>query len=290
MTGGPLPRHGPGDARPAQAPEHRPPAGPERAHPGDARPAETPEHRPEGAGAPLGADETHGQSASLPAETPAETPAGGARGRGEPIRRAGEHALLVETGSLEVSHRLDALLREGRPAGVVEIVPGPATVLVVAPGADLSRLRSRLSLLLGTAREAGAGSPAARRTVTVPVVYDGADLDDVAALSGLSAGEVVERHTRRELVVGWLGFAPGFAYLTGLDPVLHVPRLPTPRTSVPAGSVAIAGPYSAVYPSASPGGWRLLGRSLMAVWDVSADPPAVLTPGTRVRFQAVTGP
>ncbi|WP_433241671.1 5-oxoprolinase subunit B family protein [Streptosporangium sp. CA-135522] len=209
-------------------------------------------------------------------------------GEGEvPVRRAGEHALLVETGSLEASHRLDALLRADRPAGVVEIVPGPATVLVAAPGADLDRLRSRLSLLLGTA--GGGGPPVRGRSVTVPVVYDGADLDDVAALSGLSAQEVVERHTGRELVVGWLGFAPGFAYLTGLDPVLHVPRLSTPRTSVPAGAVAIAGPYSAVYPSASPGGWRLLGRSPMTVWDAAADPPAVLTPGTRVRFQAITG-
>ncbi|GAA3420047.1 hypothetical protein GCM10018952_61710 [Streptosporangium vulgare] len=101
---------------------------------------------------------------------------------------------------------------------------------------------------------------------------------------------MVERHTGRELVVGWLGFAPGFAYLTGLDPALHVPRLDTPRTSVPAGAVAVAGPYSAVYPSASPGGWRLLGRSATAVWDVAAEPPALLTPGTRVRFQAVGAP
>lgn len=206
------------------------------------------------------------------------------------IRRAGEYALLVETGSLEVSHRLDALLRADRPAGVAEIVPGPTTLLVAAPGADLPRLRDRLSGLLGTACAAGAGASLPTRTVTVPVVYDGADLDDVAALSGLSVEEVVERHSRRELVVGWLGFAPGFAYLTGLDPALHVARLSTPRTSVPAGAVAIAGPYSAVYPSASPGGWRLLGRSPMTVWDVNADPPAVLTPGTRVRFQAITNP
>ncbi|WP_442811431.1 5-oxoprolinase subunit B family protein [Streptosporangium sp. NBC_01756] len=203
------------------------------------------------------------------------------------IRRAGDGALLVETGSLEVSHRLDALLRAHRPAGVVEIVPGPATVLVTAPGADLPRLRSRLSHLLVTARDTGGGPRASEEIVTVPVVYDGADLDDVATLTGLSAREVVERHTGRELVVGWLGFAPGFAYLTGLDPALHVPRLPTPRTAVPAGAVAVAGPYSAVYPSTSPGGWRLLGRSLLTVWDVAADPPAVLTPGTRVRFLAV---
>lgn len=206
------------------------------------------------------------------------------------IRRAGEHALLVETGSLEVSHRLDALLRADRPAGVVEIVPGPVTVLVTAPGTDPARLRDELSRLLDTASAADATVAAPAPEVTLPVVYDGADLDDVAALSGLSPGEVVERHTGRELVVGWLGFAPGFAYLTGLDPALHVPRLDTPRTSVPAGAVAVAGPYSAVYPSASPGGWRLLGRSATAVWDVAADPPALLTPGTRVRFLAVGEP
>ncbi|MEV8632248.1 allophanate hydrolase subunit 1 [Streptosporangium sp. NPDC051023] len=206
------------------------------------------------------------------------------------IRRAGEHALLVETGSLEVSHRLDALLRASRPPGVAEIVPGPETVLVNAPGTDPSQLRPWISGLLDTARvPSGEGLPPAA-TVTVPVVYDGADLDEVAALTGLSAAEVVERHTRRELVAGWLGFAPGFAYLTGLDPALHVPRLTTPRTSVPAGAVAIAGPYSAVYPSASPGGWRLLGRSPVTVWDLSADPPALLTPGTRVRFEAISTP
>ncbi|MBG0830594.1 allophanate hydrolase subunit 1 [Planomonospora sp. ID67723] len=205
------------------------------------------------------------------------------------IRRAGEHALLVETGALEVSHRLDALLRADRPAGVTEIVPGPATVLVVAPGADPLRLRSLLSLLARAACAPGAETSVPERTVTVPVVYDGADLAEVAALTGLTPQEVVDRHTRRELVAGWLGFAPGFAYLTGLDPVLHVPRLSTPRTSVPAGAVAIAGPYSAVYPAASPGGWRLLGRSPLPVWDATADPPAVLTPGTRVRFRAVPG-
>ncbi|GAA3440966.1 allophanate hydrolase [Planomonospora venezuelensis] len=214
---------------------------------------------------------------------------GGPAGETAVIRRAGEHGLLVETGTLEVSHRLDALLRADRPAGVTEIVPGPATVLVVAPGADPAGIRARLSALAAAARAPGAEAAAPERTVTVPVVYDGADLAEVAALTGLTAQEVVDRHTGRELVAGWLGFAPGFAYLTGLDPVLHVPRLATPRTSVPAGAVAIAGPYSAVYPSASPGGWRLLGRSPLPVWDAAADPPAVLAPGTRVRFRAVAG-
>ncbi|TDD24000.1 5-oxoprolinase subunit B family protein [Nonomuraea diastatica] len=200
------------------------------------------------------------------------------------IRRAGEHGLLVETGSLELSHRLDAALRADRPAGVAEIVPGPATVLVVAPGADQTWLRDRLAAVAAEERgKAGAGA-AEGPVVTIPVVYDGADLESVAALAGISVDDVVARHSGRELVVGWLGFAPGFAYLTGLDPVLESPRLDTPRTSVPAGSVAIAGPYSAVYPTASPGGWRLLGRTSVRVWDVTADPPSLFRPGMRVRF------
>lgn len=224
---------------------------------------------------------------------------------GPPVRRAGEHGLLVRTGALEVSHRMDAALRAERPRGVVEVVPGPETLLVVAPGADQGRLRSHLEELLarcarepsGTPGEDAGGAPGgapgggtaeARRAplVTVPVVYDGEDLASVAEAAGIGVEEVVARHTGRELVVGWLGFAPGFAYLTGLDPVLHVPRLATPRTSVPAGSVAVAGPYSAVYPTASPGGWRLLGRTTMRVWDVTADPPSPFRPGTRVRFEA----
>lgn len=202
------------------------------------------------------------------------------------IRTAGEHGLLVETGSLELSHRLDAALRAERPEGVVEIVPGPDTVLVVAPGTDQGRLRGLLEAVADRERaRTAAREPAEGPVVTIPVVYDGADLDSVAALAGISVDEVIARHAGRELVVGWLGFAPGFAYLTGLDPMLETPRLDTPRTSVPAGSVAIAGPYSAVYPTASPGGWRLIGRTSVRVWDVSADPPSLFRPGMRVRFE-----
>ncbi|MEV4107936.1 allophanate hydrolase subunit 1 [Nonomuraea sp. NPDC049695] len=201
------------------------------------------------------------------------------------IRTAGEHGLLVETGSLELSHRLDAALRADRPAGIVEIVPGPETVLVLAPGADQGRLRTRLADVVERERGKGGAAAAEGAAVTIPVVYDGADLDSVAALAGISVDEVISRHSGRELVVGWLGFAPGFAYLTGLDPVLEMPRLDTPRTSVPAGSVAVAGPYSAVYPTASPGGWRLLGRTSVRVWDVTADLPSLFRPGMRVRFE-----
>ncbi|GLX94616.1 carboxyltransferase domain-containing protein [Herbidospora sp. NBRC 101105] len=193
------------------------------------------------------------------------------------IRRVGEHALLVETGSLAASHRLDARLR--LLTDVEEIVPGPETVLVVGGRADqLIPLIEQLD----HAPMPDAGG----ETVEIPVVYDGADLADVAALAGISADEVIARHTASEFVAGWLGFAPGFAYLVGLDPTLHVSRLDRPRTAVPAGAVAIAGAYSAVYPAASPGGWRLLGHTTLSVWDVTSDSPALLTPGTRVRMVA----
>ena len=119
------------------------------------------------------------------------------------------------------------------------------------------------------------------------MVYDGADLAEVAEETGFSPDEVIARHSGRDYLVGWLGFSPGFGYLTGLDPALHVARRATPRTSVPAGSVAIAGPLAAVYPSASPGGWRLLGRTSVRLWDERREPPAALAPGQRVRFRPV---
>jgi KipI family sensor histidine kinase inhibitor len=158
-------------------------------------------------------------------------------------------------------------------------------VLVTArPGTDLRRLGAILhDLPLPDARVQG-GEP-----VHIPVVYDGADLEEVSSLTGLSSAEVIERHVSVEYVVAYLGFSPGFGYLSGLDEALHITRRDSPRTAVPAGSVAIAGPYGAVYPSPSPGGWRLLGHTTLTLWDPGRDPPSVLQPGTRVRFVPQTG-
>ncbi|MGC5332319.1 5-oxoprolinase subunit B family protein [Micromonospora sp. DT62] len=139
----------------------------------------------------------------------------------------------------------------------------------------------------GSAADADGEAPAAAAgLVEVPVTYDGEDLPLVAEHWGVDVPAVVDRLRRTPFRVAFCGFAPGFAYLTGLPAELAVPRLPTPRSRVPAGSVALAGPYAGIYPAASPGGWLLVGRTAMALFDVHADPPARLTPGTRVRLVA----
>jgi KipI family sensor histidine kinase inhibitor len=193
----------------------------------------------------------------------------------------GEAAVLAEVADLAAVLGLHAALEAAALDGVVELVPAARTVLVAFDPArtDAGAVRAALSAL---AWEPGARTGGA--LVEVPVVYDGADLDDVAALAGVSREEVVRRHLGGEYVAAFCGFAPGFAYLDGLDQVLRVPRRETPRTRVPAGAVAIADRFAAVYPRESPGGWRLLGRTSLALWDVHAEPPARLVPGTRVRF------
>jgi KipI family sensor histidine kinase inhibitor len=197
-------------------------------------------------------------------------------------RPAGDAALLLQAEG--VAARLAAAILAERVAGVLDVIPGAGTVLVTTePGVlDLGQLAGRLLAL----PLPPAGQDEAPLT-EIPVEYDGPDLAEVAELTGLSAGEVVARHVAGEYTVGWLGFSPGFGYLTGLDQVLAtVPRLAEPRLRVPAGAVAIAGGLAAVYPAASPGGWRLLGRTTAVLWDPDRDPPAVLAPGMRVRFRA----
>jgi KipI family sensor histidine kinase inhibitor len=183
---------------------------------------------------------------------------------------AGDEAALVEVDDNAAALRLARALRSR--GGFVDVVPGHGTVLVTWEGE-----RPPLDVDDGVAGPAAAG-----RLVEVPVVYDGPDLDEVAALTGID--DVVSVHSAAEYTVAFVGFAPGFAYLLGGDERLRVPRLETPRTHVPAGSVAIAGPYSAVYPLDSPGGWRLLGRTELVLFDPALASPALLQPGDRVRF------
>lgn len=196
------------------------------------------------------------------------------------LRAVGERGVLVELDDLAAVHALTSRVREAAPDGLLDVVPGYRTVLVtVAAAEQLPAVRDLLPRLPLTADAARAG-----RLVEVPVVYDGEDLDEVCRLTGLSPAEVVARHTGRDHLVAFLGFAPGFPYLVGLDPALHVPRRATPRTRVPAGAVGLAGEQTGVYPRATPGGWQLIGRSDVVLFDPAREPPALLAPGDRVRF------
>jgi KipI family sensor histidine kinase inhibitor len=193
------------------------------------------------------------------------------------IRPAGDRGALIDVADSAAAISLAQALA-GR-ADLVDVVPGHRTVLVTwhaGPPPDLAELVTR-AVEVGPAREAG-------RPFEIPVVYDGVDLDEVARIARLSPEEVVVRHAAAEYTVAFLGFAPGFAYLLGGDERLQVPRLAHPRERVAAGSVAIAGPYSGVYPGESPGGWRLLGHTPLVLFDPDRRPPALLACGDRVRF------
>ncbi|MFD9005773.1 allophanate hydrolase subunit 1 [Streptomyces sp. NPDC059582] len=198
----------------------------------------------------------------------------------------GDDALLVEVSSDEEAQALHAELQRRRAQGLLvvrEIVPAARTVLLDGVEAP-ARLASEL-----TAVEVPSAAPPAADSVDIPVRYDGPDLADVASHWGVGAAEVARIHAATEFRVAFCGFAPGFGYLTGLPPRYDVPRRATPRTAVPAGAVALAGPYTGVYPRASPGGWQLIGSTDTVLWDHARVPAALLSPGTRVRFVAVGG-
>lgn len=207
------------------------------------------------------------------------------------VLAAGAGALLVELGSGEETEAFHAELLRRRAAGelpgVREVVPGARTVLLDGIAHDPAVLARELaSWRVPPLRRAD--GPA----VEIPVVYDGPDLAEVAEAWGVAAAEVAALHSGTEFRVAFCGFAPGFGYLTGLPDHLHLPRRSTPRTRVPAGAVALAGPYTGVYPRPSPGGWQLIGRmpDPAALWDPDREPPALLVPGARVRFvEAGTG-
>jgi KipI family sensor histidine kinase inhibitor len=201
----------------------------------------------------------------------------------------GDQALLLElSGTAEVLAWVDAV-RDADLPGVVDLVPAARTLLVRVDGPRyLESARQRLARLRVDAGSAAHDETAPLHTdAVIDVTYDGPDLDEVARLSGLSQADVVAAHTGTPVRVGFCGFAPGFGYLVGGDPRLHMPRRAEPRTRVPAGSVALAGEFSGVYPRESPGGWQLIGRTDAVLWDVTRDPPALLTPGMWVQFRAI---
>jgi KipI family sensor histidine kinase inhibitor len=198
------------------------------------------------------------------------------------VRRAGSGGLLLELATNDEALVVARSLRREAGDLLEDIVPGHRTVLVTAREPDRALEARILQIAAAPTRD----GDEATGSETFRVTYDGPDLADVAGAAGMSPEEVVRRHTTSVYAVAFLGFSPGFAYLLGLDPRLQLPRLDTPRTAVRRGSVAIAGPYSAVYPAATPGGWRLIGTTDAVLFDPDRNPPASLTPGMRVRFEA----
>jgi KipI family sensor histidine kinase inhibitor len=204
------------------------------------------------------------------------------------IRPVGAHALLLDCDDPDQVEAWRAELWRRRSAGelsAAEIVPAARTVLLDGVP-DPARTAALVAGWTPRPADAADAADAAGAEVQVPVTYDGEDLPAVAAHWGVDVPTVVARLTGTRFRVAFCGFAPGFAYLTGLPAGWAVPRLATPRPRVPAGSVALAGPYAGIYPGASPGGWLLVGRTGLTLFDVAADPPARLTPGTRVRLAA----
>lgn len=193
------------------------------------------------------------------------------------LERFGADAILVTEPETTGDRLLAAL---AQTAGVIDVAAGACSLLLRF--ADWSAARAAIPALTTTAVTPGAAELG--KLITIPVTYDGMDLQDVATECGLSPSEVIDLHQGAIYVVAFCGFSPGFAYLTGLPAELQVPRLSRPRPSVPAGAVAIADTWCGIYPAATPGGWRLIGHSDVQMFDVHRNPPALLTPGMRVRF------
>ena len=195
---------------------------------------------------------------------------------------AGSDAFLVELADLDATLALFARLASAPVPGVLELVPAARTLMIRFD--PLLADRTRLIALIGTLdlshRTARGG-----KSFDIPVTYDGVDLSNVAELLGWSVAELIRRHTQATYEVAFTGFAPGFAYMSADDPDFDVPRHPTPRLRIPAGSVALAGKFGGIYPSESPGGWQLIGTTPLALWDLQRPRPALLAPGDRVHFR-----
>ncbi|HXB89004.1 5-oxoprolinase subunit B family protein [Mycobacterium sp.] len=197
----------------------------------------------------------------------------------------GDQALLLQFESTADVLAWAAALREAALPGVLDIVPASRTVLLKLDGRrHQSAVRRRLRTLRVAPDMVAAAPP--EEPMVIDVVYDGADLAEVADRTGLTVAQVINAHTAIPWQVGFGGFAPGFAYLVGGDPRLAVPRRSEPRSSVPAGAVGLAGEFSGIYPRRSPGGWQLIGHTDLVLWDIDRPNPALLTPGMWVQFRA----
>jgi KipI family sensor histidine kinase inhibitor len=194
----------------------------------------------------------------------------------------GQHAVLVQCDTLAEAASAARHLRIPPLDGVHDVVAAARSVLV-SGDAPASAIAAQVGDRLHGWRPSAIVIPTGP-TVEIEVRYDGEDLATVAHAAGTTVADVISMHSAAAYTVAFCGFAPGFAYLVGLPPALVLPRRASPRPLVPAGSVAIAGEFSAVYPTASPGGWHLLGRTRQVMFDPHADAPALLVPGAAVRF------
>jgi len=200
------------------------------------------------------------------------------------IRPVRPGAFLIEFDTLDEVMAASMGLAEQPIDEIKEMVPGARTLLVRHDPHETNP-EQLLREILARSRAADSGAPGT--VVEIPVVYDGEDLGDVAEILGCSVDDVIRRHTETLFSVAFTGFAPGFAYLASKESTLHVPRRSSPRTVVPQGSVALAGEFTGIYPKASPGGWRLIGRTDVAMFDINREPAALLRPGMSVRFRRV---
>lgn len=199
---------------------------------------------------------------------------------------AGRRALLVETTTPELRRRLHQALTTSPPDGLVELVPAARTVLVSCrEESDLAAAAAHVRALVDAGLEQVAHESV--EPTVIEVRYDGEDLAQVAELVGVSPQEVVARHTGQLWTVDFAGFMPGFGYLTGEKGGLTVPRLSSPRTRIPPGSVALADDFTGIYPQASPGGWQLIGTTDAELWRTDRTPPALLEPGAVIQFVEV---
>lgn len=207
------------------------------------------------------------------------------------LLRCADSGLLVELGGLDEVLALYGAVADTPPPGVVELVPAARTLLLrLQPGgADVAAVAGAVRAAWEAGPQRAGGPHEAGERVEIPVVYDGPDMAEVGELTGLGPAGVVAAHTGTEWTVAFCGFAPGFGYLVGGDPRLHVPRRATSRTKVPAGAVGLAGEFSGVYPGESPGGWQLIGHTPLRTFDLEREPPALLRPGVRVRFVEAAG-
>ena len=199
------------------------------------------------------------------------------------VRPVGTTAVLAELSGLHDVMALQALLLEQPLPGQLDVLAAAETVMVKADSPAAARRIAGMLLEMDLTVQAHTEG----KLVVIETVYDGEDLDEVGRLTGLGTDGVIAAHTGQVWTVAFAGFAPGFGYMAGENRLLEVPRRSSPRTAVPAGAVALAGPYSAVYPRKSPGGWQLIGRTAAHMWDLDREQPALAVPGDRVQFRAV---